>query len=134
MADSLCGDNMSEEDKAIEREYFTWEGWDEMDTSCLYFYNCELIRDIADIPKGTKVPGIHCDHQKSLMQIHLDEDCKDYRVFKISYQIGEEITDRVKEEARLADLKWKAERAEIDARLARSAFEREQRKQEEGIQ
>ena len=95
-------------DKSIEQELFKWNGWDEMDTSCLYFYNCELVQDIADIPKGTKVPGILCDHQNGRMQIQFDEEGKDYRVFKIGYRIGEDITDQVKEEMRLHDLKWKA--------------------------
>lgn len=126
--------NQSNESETIESELFTWKGWDEMDTSCQYFYDCELIKNIADIPAGTKIKGIHCDHQRSFMQLDFDEEGEDYRVFKISYCIGEEITEECRAKAGLADLKRKAERAEIAAQRAQSEFEHEQKKlQEKGI-
>jgi len=126
---------MSKENKTIEQEYFNWDEWNQVDTFSPIFYNCELVKDIADIPAETKVSGIWCDHENSLMRVDFDEEGKDYRVFKLSYSIGEDITEAYKAKMHLADLKREAQDAEIKAQCAKSKFEREQKKlQEEVIQ
>jgi hypothetical protein len=124
---------MDKEQKTIEQKLFTWESWDEMDTSCLHFYNCELRKDVADLPAGTKFDGIFCDHQNSLIQFHFGDTGEDYRVFKLSYNIGEDITETYKEERRLADLEWKVKQAEKNVMAAKAALEREERKMKEKV-
>lgn len=67
--------------ETIEQKLFSWKEWDLLAMSVLCFYDCELLKSIADVPKGAKVSAIVCDHQTSRIELLFDDDGKNYRVF-----------------------------------------------------
>jgi len=53
----------------MERELFTWSGWDQHDTACLSFTGVELVRQIGQFPPGTKFDGAYIDFDKGDLQL-----------------------------------------------------------------
>ena len=78
--------------ECIEMEYFSREGWDQLDTAAFVFYDCVLKKPIGDIPAGTKASSISVSFDHSTLEVCLDgEDYENTRTFKIGLSIGDEI-------------------------------------------
>jgi hypothetical protein len=53
----------------MEREFFTWENWDQLDTACLAFYDCTLIKDIGSHKVGEQFKVIDVDFQRGKLSL-----------------------------------------------------------------
>ena len=62
---------MTKRDSA-ESFLFTWDNWDAQGYGHFTFYDCVLIQCIGDVSRGTKVPFINVDYEKSTIHL-LDE-------------------------------------------------------------
>ncbi len=56
----------------MEREFFTWNGWDRQDTMCFTFYDCTLIKDIGTHKVGEKFKVIDVDFEKGKLTLSSD--------------------------------------------------------------
>ena len=54
----------------IEKKLFKWESWDQHDTACFEFYNCELIKPIKQFNVGCKFDSIVIDYEYSTIEFH----------------------------------------------------------------
>lgn len=57
---------------SAESYLFTWDNWNSDGPGHFTFYDCTLIQCIDGVPKGTNVPYINVDYEKST--IHLNDD------------------------------------------------------------
>lgn len=53
----------------MEREFFTWNGWDQLDTMCFVFYDCTLIKDIGTHKVGEQFKVIDVDFEKGKLTL-----------------------------------------------------------------
>lgn len=53
----------------MEKQIFTWEGWDIQDTSAFSFYNVELVRNIPGFLAGTKFDLAEVDYEHGTLQL-----------------------------------------------------------------
>jgi hypothetical protein len=68
----------------MEKEWFDWESWDELDTVCSLFINCTLKRDIGPFKTGKKFDCITVDYSQGFLGI------QEMR-FQLTLVIGAEI-------------------------------------------
>lgn len=57
----------------LEAQFFTWSGWDAVDTAAFQFYDCKLKRDIGNFKKDDKISCALFDVEKSLMEFYDDK-------------------------------------------------------------
>lgn len=53
----------------MEREFFTWQGWDPLDTASLAFYDCKLVKDIGTHKVGEQFKVIEVDFQRGKLSL-----------------------------------------------------------------
>lgn len=69
--------SMSEQDTkkytGLEGQFFTWSGWDNIDTAAFQFYDCKLIKDVGTFKEGEVINCVLFDVEKSLMEFYDDK-------------------------------------------------------------
>lgn len=57
----------------METQFFSWQGWDEIDVLALQFYDIETAVDLPGIPKGTKAKDAAMYYDKGIMEINTED-------------------------------------------------------------
>lgn len=57
----------------MENQFFTWGGWDTIDTMDFFFYDCELLVPVGEYPAGTKIKSIAMMYSSGVMEFY-EED------------------------------------------------------------
>lgn len=52
----------------MEREIFTWSGWDRQDTMSFTFYDCVFIKDFGPWKTNETIPCILIDYEKGTIE------------------------------------------------------------------
>ena len=73
----------------MEKQLFTWNGWDIMDTADFYFYGCELLVDIGEHKAGEKFKGIGVDYENGKLTLHLTDDVSE--VYPLYLSVGNKV-------------------------------------------
>lgn len=58
----------------MEKQLFTWDNFDVVDTMMFQFYACTLVVPIGIFPAGYKAPIISLDYEHALITIFTDEE------------------------------------------------------------
>jgi hypothetical protein len=56
----------------MEQDWFTFEGWDELDVLCHQYYDCILKRAIGEYPIGTPVSIIIMNYGTGVCELRFD--------------------------------------------------------------
>lgn len=73
----------------MEKEFFKWEDWDQVDTLALIFYGCTLIKQIGEYPPGYEADSITVDYERGCISIYND-DTNTRKKYKLNLSIGDE--------------------------------------------
>ena len=57
----------------MENQFFTWDGWDLLDTFNPIFYKCRLCVDVGDFLSGTMFSSIDMDYSKGTITFWEDD-------------------------------------------------------------
>ena len=69
----------------MEKYFFTWDGWDIMDTMDFMFYKVTLVRDIGKFKTGQFLEYATIDYGNGLMTLSEDIDWYSYPVFQSDF-------------------------------------------------
>jgi hypothetical protein len=75
----------------IERQLFDWDGWDQVDTFALQFYNVVLKVPIGEFEVGHKFENAVFCGETSALQLLEDYDSDIYHEFELKISIGNKI-------------------------------------------
>lgn len=59
--------------KGLEGQFFTWKGWDDIDTAAWHFYDCILLKDFGTFKKGDEITCVFFSMQNSMMEFYDNE-------------------------------------------------------------
>lgn len=71
----------------MEKEFFDFEDWDELDIAICQYYNCRLNKDINQFNKGSEFEMITMDYSRGIITLYKEGD-KSY-TFPLILSIGE---------------------------------------------
>ena len=60
----------NQKNKGLESQFFTWKGWDDVDTAAWHFYNCVLLKDFCPFKKGEEISCVFFSMQDSMMEFY----------------------------------------------------------------
>lgn len=72
----------------MEREFFDWDNWDELDVTALQFYNCVMKKDVGPIKSGDKINCIAVDFQHGYMIFYNEDGTKELHKESISIKLN----------------------------------------------
>ncbi|GAA6622794.1 hypothetical protein [Scytonema sp. NUACC26] len=61
----------------MEKQLFTWDGWDEVVNTAFFFYNPTLIKQIGEFPIGRKFKSAMVDFENGKLEFYDENDDKD---------------------------------------------------------
>lgn len=64
----------------MEKQLFTWSGWDECDGFSWQFYDCQLIVPIGPHPVGARFDCIYLDYENSVLRLFQGSSFDEYRL------------------------------------------------------
>lgn len=73
----------------LEHQFFTWEGWDEMQTGDLQFHDVTLIAQVGEHPVGTKFPAAFFIGSQSMLVL-MDEQDEEF-AYDLKISVGERL-------------------------------------------
>ena len=77
----------------MEKQLFTWTGWDEQDTASFSFYSPTLITRIGEYPVGTTFKSACINYQTGELEFYDsnsdDSDWECIAAFKLQLQVVE---------------------------------------------
>lgn len=74
----------------FEHQLFTWEGWDQLDTADLQFYDVTLTVQVGDHPAGTKFPVAFVLASQSMVVLMDDKD--EEFAYELKLSVGDRLT------------------------------------------
>lgn len=81
-------------EQTLERQLFNWDGWDQVDTMDLQFYNVELKVPIGSFEVGHKFAIAIVSGSTSTLQLWEDDEGKVYHEFELKLSVGNLISHR----------------------------------------
>ena len=76
----------------MEKQLFTWTGWDDQGDLCLSFYDCALIADIGELKKGEEFELIFVDFQNGNMELWRSRvQAQSTASYKLNLTVGEKL-------------------------------------------
>lgn len=74
----------------MEKEFFKWEDWDQIDTLVLGFNNCTILKEIGIFQPGMHVDYITMDYSEGRISIYSEDLDTEYS-YQLNLSIGDEI-------------------------------------------
>ncbi len=74
----------------MEKEFFKWEDWDQMDTLVLCFYNCTILKTIGIFQPGMHVDSITMDYAEGRISVYVESLDTEY-TYQLNLSIGDEL-------------------------------------------
>jgi hypothetical protein len=71
----------------MEKQLFTWESWDQHDTSCFGFSKVKLKVDIGNHKAGEMIPYANIDYEKGELELYLDDECKQSEKYRLYFRL-----------------------------------------------
>lgn len=57
----------------MEKQFFTWDSWDQADTAAFIFENCTLVQSIGDHRRGDTIPSVYLNFETGDMWLTTDD-------------------------------------------------------------
>lgn len=73
----------------LEKQIFTWDGWDDNGPMMPQFYKVELLVQVGEFPPGTKFPVAFFNGDSSTLSF-MDENDKEH-IFEMHLSLGRKI-------------------------------------------
>lgn len=75
----------------MEKQWFEWEEWDQLDPFLVQFLDCTLIADVGPYKAGQKFSIIIMNYEDGTIQFRKTDSETDYEDFHFSLVLGNKI-------------------------------------------
>ncbi len=75
----------------MEKQLFSWEEFEDVNSACFNFYNCILKEDIGEYKEGESFDIINVDFEKGRIELYNNESGDIEAQFELKLEIGDKV-------------------------------------------
>lgn len=72
----------------MEKQFFTWEDWELLDTASMFFTECTLTASIGDHPVGAEFDGITMNYETGQMTLQREDEETEEVIWEETYTLA----------------------------------------------
>ena len=73
----------------MEKEYFDWDGWDQMEIMDFLFYNVKFVKDLGCFKKGEEFGSLILSYEKGIIEAYNKDETEVVKSQKFTWQAKE---------------------------------------------